>query len=287
MQKTKAFTLVELLVVISIIALLIGILIPVLSNVFYTTRTTQCTSRLKQIGIAATAAAVDNNQKYPHKVGPIKDRYLNPADGEYYRWDQKPWSIKSKSRWDYIPLIEPYVSDVSEIFVCPHIDYDWKKNYNPSTNATIIPYAIYWGVYGNAVKKPMVKLGEGWGPGNATDGGGITQESSRYHVLASDHMRLGTSYGVNKYPDGSSFSGPKSMGNHPPAKGDYFYAKSPDGNGSGYVFDQTTNGNANYVYDDGSVQMHSQINRDSVGNNAQHLFRNGGRWLVPTDLVTN
>jgi hypothetical protein len=259
----------------------------VLSNVKYVTRTTQCASRLKQIGIAATSAAVDNGQKYPHKVGPIKDRYLNPADGEYYRWDQKPWAIKSKDRWDYIPMIEPYVSDVSEIFVCPHIDYDWEKNYNPSTNATIIPYAIYWGIYGNSVKRPMVELGEGWGPGNATDGGGIT-EDSRYHVVASDHMRLGTSHGVNKYADGTPFSpSTKSMGNHPPAGGEYFFAPGNNGNGAGYVYDNTTNGNTNYLYDDGSVVLEGQINKDTIGNNAEHLFRNGGRWLVPTDRVTN
>ena len=83
------------------------------------------------------------------------------------------------------------------------------------------------------------------------------------------------------------FDAPKSMANHPPTGGDYFYPKSPDGNGAGYVYDQTTNGNANYVYDDGSVQMYGQISRDYVGNNAEHLFRNGGRWLMPTDLVRN
>ena len=284
MRKANAFTLIELLVVVSIIALLVAILLPVLSNVKYVTKTTQCSSRLKQIGIAATSAAVDNKDRYPHEVGPVRDRYLNPDDGEYYRWDQKPWSIRSKDRWDYIPFLEPYVSDVSEIFVCPHIDYDWGANYNPSTNATIIPYAIYWGVYGNAVKTPMTKLGEGWGPGNLTDGGGITQDM-RYHVLASDYVRLGTSYGINSYPDGSSFTTGMSMGNHPPTGGDYFYKESPDGNGAGYVYESTTNGNANYLYDDGSVVLEGQIRKDTVGNNAQHLFRNGGRWLMPTDRV--
>jgi prepilin-type N-terminal cleavage/methylation domain-containing protein len=50
----RAFTLIELLVVVSIIALLLAILLPVLSSVKYSVRTTQCASRLKQIGIAAT-----------------------------------------------------------------------------------------------------------------------------------------------------------------------------------------------------------------------------------------
>jgi hypothetical protein len=41
------------------------------------------------------------------------------------------------------------------------------------------------------------------------------------------------------------------------------------------------------LYDDGSVVLEGQINKDTIGNNAEHLFRNGGRWLVPTDRVTN
>ena len=269
----RAFTLIELLVVISIIALLIAILLPVLSNVRYVAKTTQCASRLKQIGIAATSYAVDNDSLYPHKVGPVLN-YRNPADGEYYRWDLKPWTIKSRNRWDYIPMIEPYVSDVSEIFVCPHIDYDWGQNYNPSTNATIIPYAIYWGVYGNAVKDPMTTLGEGWGPGNKTDGGGITNDS-RYHILASDYVRR----------DNFKAADVKHEANHPPTSGEYNYFGRGNGDGSAYEFSENKNASANYLYDDGSVVLYGQINKDTIGNDAEHDFRNAGRWLAPTDRV--
>ena len=148
----RAFTLIELLVVVSIIALLLAILLPVLSSVKYSVRTTQCASRLKQIGIAATAYAVDDDSRYPHKVGAGADRYRNPLDGEYYRWELKPWGVRSSvGQFDYIPLMEPYVSDISEIFVCPHIDFDWDDAYRPSTKSTIIPYALYWGIsYGTA-----------------------------------------------------------------------------------------------------------------------------------------
>ena len=276
MRKIKAFTLIELLVVVSIIALLIAILLPVLSNVQYASRTTICTTRLKQIGIGITAYAVDNQDKYPHKVGPIRDRYLYAGDGEYYRWDQKPWSIKSASRWNYIPMVEPYFSDLNEVFICPHIEPDWNQDvYSPSTNATIIPYAFYWGVVGSTgVKIPMTTLGEGWGPGNGTDGGGITQDS-RYHILASDYIRKG-SHGDSD----------KLEGNHPPAAGDYEFIGRGDGNGTAYQYRDTTVGNANYLYDDGSVTMEGQIHKENIGNNAE-WFRNGGRWLVPTDRVVN
>lgn len=55
------FSLIELLVVLSIIAILVGILLPVLSHVRGEARVIQCRSGLRQIGIAVHAYAVDNN----------------------------------------------------------------------------------------------------------------------------------------------------------------------------------------------------------------------------------
>lgn len=277
----RAFTLVELLVVISIIALLLAILLPVLSNVKYTVRTTQCASRLKQIGIGATAYAVDNSDRYPHEMDAGGTLYVNPVDGERYRWDMKPWVVRSNSGnagFNYIPLIEPYFNELSEIFVCPHIDFDWDEAYRPSTNAVQIPYALYWGItMGNgssAVRDPQTTLGEGFGPGGRLDGGGITI-NSRYRILASDYIRS----------DGFKPPEIKHEANHPPTGGEYNLISRGDGNGTGYEFSENTNGNANYLYDDGSVENYGQINKDAIGNNAQHDFRNAGRWLAPTDRV--
>ena len=289
MSKPKAFTLIELLVAVSIIALLIAILLPVLSNVKFAARTTICATRLKQMGIAVTAYATDNHGNMPHKMDPGTDRYFNDIDHQYYRWETTPWVIRANGQYNYIPLMEPYVSEMSETFVCPHVDYDWNdNNYQGQSGATMIPYAMYWGISntGNpaASRIPMTKLGEGFGPGTSLDGGGITQDS-RYRILASDYVRLGTSHGVNQYPNGTPFSSPKGMANHPPTGGDYFYAGSNNGNGAGYVYDDTTNGNANYLYDDGSVELEGQIRKATIGNNAEHLFRNAGRWLAPTHRV--
>jgi prepilin-type N-terminal cleavage/methylation domain-containing protein/prepilin-type processing-associated H-X9-DG protein len=71
-QKRKGFTLIELLVVIAIIALLMGILMPALQRVRKQARTVYCLSSLRQLGIAAQAYAMENDDFLPraldHKV---------------------------------------------------------------------------------------------------------------------------------------------------------------------------------------------------------------------------
>ena len=60
-----AFTLVELLVVISIIGLLAGLAGPAISSGLKSAKAGACLSNLHQIGVATTAYAADNNLKLP------------------------------------------------------------------------------------------------------------------------------------------------------------------------------------------------------------------------------
>lgn len=66
-----AFTLIELLVVIAVIALLVGLLVPALSQARLAGRATVCLSRLQQMGVATTSYLADFKEALPQKLGPL------------------------------------------------------------------------------------------------------------------------------------------------------------------------------------------------------------------------
>lgn len=65
-SRSKAFTVVELLIVIGILVVLIGLLLPTLEGVRWSARNTHCKANLRQHGIAFNTYALDNQGWYPH-----------------------------------------------------------------------------------------------------------------------------------------------------------------------------------------------------------------------------
>jgi len=68
-MKKSAFTLVELLVVVSLIAVLSGLALPVFSSVAQKGKLTNDLSNLRQLGLALQAYQNDNNEKMPLNQG--------------------------------------------------------------------------------------------------------------------------------------------------------------------------------------------------------------------------
>jgi len=93
----RSFTLIELLVVIVIIGILVGILVPVIGKAREAAHTTFCFNDLRQIGLAVSMYADDNNFRLP----PMP----SSKSGEYW-----------------YGALEAYIDDL-EVFRCPSYKY--------------------------------------------------------------------------------------------------------------------------------------------------------------------
>ena len=95
--RPRAFTLVELLVVISIIGVLIGLLLPAVQAARESARRTQCASNLRQVGLAMGQFCDTHRGRFP-------DTSHNEANDVELSW---------------IYTIAPFMESVDAIRICP------------------------------------------------------------------------------------------------------------------------------------------------------------------------
>jgi prepilin-type processing-associated H-X9-DG protein/prepilin-type N-terminal cleavage/methylation domain-containing protein len=88
-SKQDAFTLVELLIVVGIIAILVGILLPVMSRAHVQAQLIQCESNMRQWGIGIQSYCASNFSVLPLK-GPDGDNYVGPGQTAQSQWFQPP-----------------------------------------------------------------------------------------------------------------------------------------------------------------------------------------------------
>jgi prepilin-type N-terminal cleavage/methylation domain-containing protein len=130
--KGCAFSLVELLVVISIISLLLSLLVPALSRTRAIARQAVCQGRLRQWGLAFETYAAANDNYYPHIDG--RDRTeINPQSPEqiadyYYGWVDVLPSLMNLKPWRGYGLYKKPGTDT--IFQCPSAKIVKGANYN-------------------------------------------------------------------------------------------------------------------------------------------------------------
>jgi prepilin-type N-terminal cleavage/methylation domain-containing protein len=138
MKRRTAFTLVELLVVIGIIAVLIALLLPALNRARQQAISVQCMSNLKNIGMAALMYAHENKGWLPPSDSANPATALGPSDERFLDWDggvigtaatSTPgrWSVRESMakyagyKFEPCSLAEyaTYVPIKTPIFYCP------------------------------------------------------------------------------------------------------------------------------------------------------------------------
>ena len=107
----KAFTFIEMLVVISLIALIIALLMPMLGNARETAQIATCLSNHQQIVTASTNSALD----FDHEFIPARHNQvqiaLNPPQVDLFVSYDFPWERWFDPGRDYTATYEPAYSD--------------------------------------------------------------------------------------------------------------------------------------------------------------------------------
>jgi len=240
--RRPGFSLIELLVVISIIALLIALLLPALNSARYQARIVLCLSNLRQVGAGTFIYMVDNGQYYPwiqrynNSGNPVSLRIGSTGVGQ----DMFEWEVVVEYFGNKQSMKQAYTCPM----IKPELDLVYPSDrfpYNGANGVPLVTYQLWYqraSPHANVLRETMEKQGD-----RSVTGPWVI-DGAKWDILASDV--IASAYGisgraVNHVPQGGITTG-----------FDRFHTM-------GMEIPYPTNFNANYLRTDGSAKHYGNL----------------------------
>ena len=143
-QGNPGFTLIELLVVVAIIAILASLLLPSLARAKHTSKASNCTSNLRQIGLGISLYTSDQDGRFP-----IYDPANKPSPATLF------WNNKSKLLGQHHDYNDPQGSNESTRILTPYIgkliaECPLDEGYRPGAGENLESWGKFYRAYGNS-----------------------------------------------------------------------------------------------------------------------------------------
>ncbi|HEY0010257.1 MAG TPA: DUF1559 domain-containing protein [Tepidisphaeraceae bacterium] len=267
MRQRKAFTLVELLVVIGIIAVLISLLLPALKKAREGANAIKCASNMRQLGVAFYGYATTWKGVLPYAN--MQDM-RNPSNRYENTWDRQIDEFMNKRAIEQINgNFETRNRPSNPTLLCPNDDYP--RVWQPPFKTYLMGYRNYTADGTTTTKGP-------WGTGIPyhIDSAGLVQGLGRQPMARSDRSNNGWKF--SQIRNGSEV---------------ILLAEAPgEYNITGTIYATSVGGPAGQLYKRGAVIdrksfLHGKRDGTMKTGRYNYLFVDGSvRLLAPVDTIS-